>query len=268
MTRQPLRSLCGFFLVALGALWGPPAAADFEQAKDLYARGDFEMAAVEAAALKTADGYALAAQALLVNALFLKAGGLRLEALRQAHDLAKAGLENEPDHIDSHLQAAGALGLQARIKNSGQLARDARVHLKRILELDGDHALALAALGGWHGEVLQRVGRFWGKIFYGASQKTVRENFDRAIRLRPDLPSLRVGYAKALLSFPSRYRPQAGSLLKEALELTPPDELEAMSQVYGRLIFEALESNDKKRLKVLLDDVPVSEFRIMADALP
>ncbi len=56
--------------------------------------------------------------------------------------------------------------------------------------------------------------------------------------------------------------------MKEALELTPPDELEAMSQVYGRLIFEALESNDKKRLKVLLDDVPVSEFRIMADALP
>ncbi len=263
-----MRPFFGFFLVAAGAFWGPAAAADLEHARELYDRGDFEMAASEAAAVESLDGYALAAQALLVNALFLKEGGPRLAALRQAHDLAKAGLEIDPDHISSHLQAAGALGLQARVKNSGQLARDARVHLKRILELDGDHALALAALGGWHGEVLQRVGRFLGKIFYGASRKSVLENFDRAISLRPDLPSLRVGYAKALLSFPSRYRPQAVRLLKEALALSPPDKLEAMTRVYGRLILEALETNDKKRLKVLLDDVPVSEFRIMDVALP
>ncbi|MCH8202747.1 MAG: hypothetical protein IH996_06550 [Proteobacteria bacterium] len=268
MTRRPLRSLFGFFLMVAGAFWGPTAAADLEHARQLYVRGEFEMAASQAAALESVDGYALAAQALLVNALFLKMGEPRLEALRQAHDLAKAGLERDPDHIGSHLQAAGALGLQARVKRSGQLAREARVHLKRILELDGSHALALAALGGWHGEVLQRVGRFLGKIFYGASRKSVLENFDRAIRLRPDLPSLRVGYAKALLSFPSRYRPQAVGLLIEALALSPPDRLEAMTQVYGRLILEALETNDKKRLKVLLDDVPVSEFRIMAVALP
>ena len=268
MVSPPHRSPCGLLVLVVLAFQSTPATADLESAKTLYVRGAFEAAASTAAALETANGYALAAQALLVNALFLKEGGPRLEALRQAHDLAKAGLEIDPDHIDSHLQAAGALGLQARVKNSGQLARDARVHLRSILELDGDHALALAALGGWHGEVLQRVGRILGKIFYGASRKSVLENFDRAIRLRPDLPSLRVGYAKALLSFPSRYRPQAATLLKEALALSPPDKLEAMSQVYGRLILESLETNDKKRLKVLLDDVPVSEFRIMAAALP
>ncbi len=264
MTKRIRRALYSLFFLVLLLPNGAVMAADFEQARNLYTHGDFEAAALEAAALKTADGYALAAQALLVDALFFKEGRPRLKALRQAHNLAKAGLALKPDHIDSHLQAAGALGLQARVKNSGQLARDARVHLKRILELDGDHALALAALGGWHGEVLQRVGRFLGKLFYGANRKSVLENFDRALRLRPDLPSLRVGYAKALLSFPSRYRPQAVSLLKEALALSPPDKLEAMSQVYGRLILGALETNDNKRLKVLLDDVPVSEFKILA----
>ena len=268
MTSRALRFLCGFFLVVVGAFWGPAAATDFEHARELYARGDFEMAASEATALESVDGYALAAQALLVNALFLKEGEDRLEAYYRALELAKAGLEIDPDHINSHLQAAGALGLQARAKSSGQLARDARVHLERVLELDGEHALALAALGGWHGEILHRAGRFLGKIFYGASRKSVFENFDRAISLRPDLPSLQIAYAKTLLRFPAAHRARADTLLNVAIALPPPNKVEALWQVYGRLIVEVLKTSDKKRLSELLKDIPSAEIKIKLVALP
>jgi hypothetical protein len=245
-----------------------PAAADLERAKNLFASGDFAAAAGEAAALKTADGYALAARAFLVRALFFLQGEASLEALYKAHDLALAGLEIDPDHTNNHLQAAGALGLQARVKNSSRLGRRSRYHLKAILKLDPDHPSALAATGGWHGEVLYRVGRVLGKIFFGADQKSVFRNFDRAIGLRPKQLSLRVAYAKTLLRFPARYRPKATSQLKAALALTPPDKLEGLSHVYGQLILEALEAGDKKRLKALLDDVPVVEIRIRTAALP
>lgn len=268
MINPSQRCLCGLLVLAVLAFRPTPAEADFERAKNLYLSGDFEAAAGAAAALETADGYALAAQALLVNAIFLMDGEPRLEAYYRAHDLAQAGLEINPDHINGHLQVAGALGLQARVKNSGRLGRQARDHLKAILKINPDHPQALAATGGWHGEVLYRVGRLLGKLFFGADRKSVFENFDRAISLRPDLPSLRVAYAKALLRLPARYRPKAATLLNQALALAPPDRLEALTQLYARFILEALDAGDKKRLKTLLEDVPTEEIRIRAAALP
>lgn len=268
MSNRLHRRFCGLLVLVFSVFEWTAAAASFDDAQALYTRGEFEAAVSAAAALETADGYALAAQALLVNAIFLMDGEPRLEAFYRAHELAKAGLEINPDHINAHLQAAGALGVQARVKNSSRLGRRSRRHLKAILRIDPDHPRALAATGGWHGEVLQRAGRFFGKIFFGASRKSVFENFDRALGLRPDLPSLRVAYAKALLRLPARYRPRAATLLKQALALAPPDRLEALTQLYARLILEAVEAGDKKRLKVLLEDVPTEEIRISAAALP
>ena len=268
MFSPPHRSLRGFLVLIVLIFQSAPATADLESAKALYVHGEFEAAISAATALETADGYALAAQALLVKAIFLMDGEPRIEAYHRALELARAGLEIDPDHINSHLQAAGALGLQARVKDSSRLGRRSRRHLKAILRIDPDHPQALAATGGWNGEVLHRAGRLLGKLFFGADRKSVFENFDRAVSLRPNLPSLHVAYAKALLRLPARYRPKAAILLNQALALAPPDRLEALTQLYARLILEAVEAGDKKRLKALLDDVPVDEIRIRTAALP
>lgn len=260
--------LSGLSFLFLLIFQGSAAAAALEQAADLYHQGKFELAVVEAAALKTPDGYALAAQATLVNALFLLEGKPRLDAFASGLDWARAGLAIDPDHLSSHLQAAGALGLQARARRSGQLARNARNHLTRILELDGDHALALAALAAWHGEVLHSAGSFLGRIFFGANRKALNENFDRAIALRPELASLQIAYAKTLLRLSADYQTQAHALLNDAIAVSPQNEAEALWRAYGQLIFAALKSGDQERLEALLDDVPTLEIKQGAGVLP
>lgn len=257
--RGPLFPLLAAIILVLPLVimpWATPARADeLEEAFQLYSRGDFLAASNAAAKLGTARGYGLAARGRLVHAMLYLRDKELIRALDAAFILAKKGLEIEPGHIDSHLQAASALGLKARAKGSGSLGRKSLRHIKAVLAVNNDEPKALAALGGWHGEVIKRAGRFFGRLLFGARRRSVFLNFDRAIKLAPGIPSFRIAYAKTLLSFGDKFRPRAISLLRQAAALPAPDRLEEIIQEHAALILTAIREGDEERLEALLENI-------------
>jgi len=105
---KPVLLSIGVSLISLCA-----EASDSTTAKSYMASGDFEMAHTEAERLGTAEGYALAAEALLSEIMLGEAEKNKKQAKR-ARKLAEAGLEIEPTHQNARLQYAIADGFITR----------------------------------------------------------------------------------------------------------------------------------------------------------
>lgn len=78
------------------------------------------------------------------------------------------------------------------------LGSKVRQSLMIAIALEPDHAAAHAALGGYHIEVVDKVGNVVGRLTHGVSRALGLRHFERAIVLDPDSPSIRVAYANAL----------------------------------------------------------------------
>ncbi|MEZ5626158.1 MAG: hypothetical protein R3E34_01315 [Rhodocyclaceae bacterium] len=78
------------------------------------------------------------------------------------------------------------------------LGSKVRQSLMVAIALEPDHAAAHAALGGYHIEVSDKVGRVVARLAHGASRAEGLRHFERAIVLDPDSPSIRMAYANAL----------------------------------------------------------------------
>ena len=70
--------------------------------------------------------------------------------------------------------------------------------LEQAIELEPNHAEAHTALGMYHAEVINKVGKMIGAMTYGASADKAREQFERAIELAPDSPIAHIEYGNGL----------------------------------------------------------------------
>jgi len=70
--------------------------------------------------------------------------------------------------------------------------------LARTLELEPDHAEAHIALGMYHAEVIDKVGKMLGKLTYGANTETALLYFERALELTPSSPIAHIEYGNGL----------------------------------------------------------------------
>jgi hypothetical protein len=120
--------------------------------------------------------------------------GLRDVYYRRAEQLAEAVLAEEPDRAEAHFLIFAVRGRRAladgvTISEAWQL-RQLNRHLERTLELDPDHASALAAKGGLLLELPAVLGgNPAGSIAY----------LRRALELNPDGLGTRLTLARALL---------------------------------------------------------------------
>ena len=120
----------------VGLLWllvaAKGAAADLGEAQRLYAAGNMLEAARVARAAGTADGFALAAKATLVDALYIAPAAERDMLLRVAVEDADRALELDPDHVSAMLRLAVTLGhlaegedlVSAHLKGYGHQGRE------------------------------------------------------------------------------------------------------------------------------------------------
>jgi hypothetical protein len=238
-------------LLALTLLASPGAAAprrgDLAQAHALYDRGVMLKAAELARGFGTADGYALAARATLVAAIYQMRNGPDRGLLRRAADDARAALALDAGHVQAHLRLAVALGYLAEADpvnaHVAGTARESKALLDRALALAPDSAWAHAMLGVWHLRVVKHAGSLLAESLYGASLEQGRARCEEAASLAPEVLALRFGCAIALLeASPRRYTQDALEILDTVVRLPAGDVAAQLIQADARRRLDALKS--------------------------
>jgi len=139
-----------------------------------------------------------------------------------------------PDDPNSHYFHAFNLGRYSQsisiIKALSQgIGGKIHTSLQNALELEPDHAEAHTALGMYHAEIVNKVGKMLGKMTYGASAGKALEHFDRALELTPDSPIAHIEYGNGLyLLFEDDRLDEVTDLYVRATELQPVDAMEKL----------------------------------------
>ncbi len=184
-------------MALLCALLAWPAASA-ESARDLYVRGDYAAAMREGEAQNTGAALAEAARAAIADAQLRDTPCL--DCLQRAENLARRAVALDTNNADALVLFAVSLGLQARVvgmvraklNRYPEQAKDALENAVRLAPRDGS---ALAAMGGWHVEVV-RNGGILGSVLYGAKIETGKKLFQQGIMA--DLGNLVLPYQFAL----------------------------------------------------------------------
>lgn len=193
----------------------PAGAADLGAAEARYREGAMRTAAALARQADGAEGFALAAKAGLVDAVYLAPASDRRARLEQAAADARRALERDPDHVEAHLHLAIALGHLADLEDPVSAhvkgyAAEAKAHLDRALALEPDNAWAHGLLGMWHLQIVRRADAALARSLYGATEKEGVARCAKAAALAPEEPALRLGCAVSLYELdPATWRRRA-----------------------------------------------------------
>lgn len=232
----------------------------FAAAEALYDEGRFEAAMTAARALNTADGLALASRTGLVLIRYFMPPGARPAAIAMALADARRALEIDPGHLESNLQAAIAIGYRGKLRRSIGDAWAGKRYIDNALAYHPESPWALAALGGWHGEVVMEAGRFFAGALFGAGRKKSVRNFRAAIEAEPENIGVRTSFAITLLRFNRRrFEAEALELLAGTISLSAGNALAAGNALdeillrQSRDLLLALQEGRRDDLKALLE---------------
>lgn len=111
-----------------------------------------------------------------------------------------------------------------KIKNSAE----------EVVEIMPEQPLAHAFRAGVDAGIMRRVGKFTGRMTYGARTTTVEESFADALQLAPDIPIVNYEYANALI-YMNRKRDlnEAISYLEKAMKIRPEFSMDALDVMYS-----------------------------------
>lgn len=240
-----------FLLSAILLLFGRGASANtIEQATNAYVDGQFMSAAQIAESIGSSPGYALAAKSLTIHARYFADESEKKIMLERAIELAHLAIESNPNNAEAYLQLARAMGRHARQisklqKTKEKYAARTRKAIENALQINPDLAAAHVSMGRWHVGIVARAGALLARTVFGARKKDAIFHFEQAINLsqqskRNNL-EIAIGY---LILDDKKYKAEAYSLLKEAIELPTNDAYEAIIHASVHKQLQALESSD------------------------
>jgi len=210
---------------ALLALMTAGAPLDGNALFALYAQGHYEDAMREGDAANDAPGLAVAARAALADAMMRQEPCL--SCLKRGETFARRAIAADWNAADAHVWLAVSLGYEARIVGLVRARLDndpaqAKEHLEAALKIQPDNPYGLAALGGWHVEVVKTGGDFLAGRVYGASRERALALFDHAVKVAPRNVAVRyqIGLSLAGLE-PALYRGRIESELEAAIHAPP-----------------------------------------------
>jgi tetratricopeptide (TPR) repeat protein len=174
-----------------------------DQARSLFAAGDYLPAADRARAQGSAEGLALATQITCYYGRYLAPEEERLGLYEGAIEMAAAALELDPDNAFVRVQNAHALGRYSQQIGvveaiSEGLAGRMRDQIDAALALEPDNAAAHMLLANWHAAIINNSG-FIGRMIYGAEEDEVFTHYGEAIRVSPEDAQIRIEFARAVL---------------------------------------------------------------------
>ncbi len=216
-------------------------AATTEEIFAAYAKGDYEQAVKLGEAAKTAPGYAIAARAVLADAVLRDRPCM--ECLTKAEKLSRQAVAADPRHAFGQVWLAVSLGYQSRLTGIVKARlRDApgqsKLALDAAIAADPKNPFAVSALGGWNIEIVRGGGSYLARLLYGATEAQALALFDRALKLEPGNVAVHYQIALSLLGFDAdKYRARILAELKAAIASPPATTYEkAMQGRAGELL--------------------------------
>lgn len=255
---RPRLIFCLLTALLLGAAPTVASAEDpgFAAAEALYNAGAYQQALTAARALNTPDGLALAARSRLVLVRFYMDPGERDAAIEAALADARRALAMDDVHLEGNLQAAVAIGYRGKLRRSIRDAWAGKRYIDKALEHYPTSGWALAALGGWNGEVVMEAGRFVASTLFRAGRQKAVKSFRAAVAAEPGNITIRSGFAKTLLRFDRpRFEKEALALLEESVGLPARNAFDEMMMQQMQDLLAALQAGQREEIKTLLDQM-------------
>jgi len=212
-----------------------PADETLQEAWRAFHRGDFQQA-VELADEAGLEGHAVANKATGIYATYLEEEGSKkqIACFQAAIERAEAAIEAFPDDPNSHYFHAFNLGRYSQsisIVKALKQGVGGKIYksLQACIELEPKHAEAQTALGLYHAEIIDKVGKLIGSMTYGASDKKAMKHFKLSLKLTPRSPIAHIEYANGLylLYGDDRYD-EVSDLYVKASETVPLDAMERL----------------------------------------
>ena len=223
----------------LGDLEPLPGDEQLLQAWQAFHAGDFQLA-VETADALGIEGHAAANKATGIYANYLEENPERQVALfQQAIARAERAIEALPDDPNAHYFHAFNLGRYSQstsvVKAIKQgLAGKIRESLERALKLQPEHAEAHTAMGLYHAEIIDKIGKLMGSVTYGASPEAAIEHLRTAVELTPAAPIAHIEYGNGMyLLFGDRKLDAVTECYVTASEMTPRDAMEHLDVAFA-----------------------------------
>ena len=199
----------------------------------LFHAGEFQKA-YDAGLKAGGAGITVANKAQAIYANYLeKSEKTKLAMFLEVAERAEAQAAEEPKNASAHYWQAYALGRYSQgISVAKALAQGLGGKVKSALEttikLAPKHADAHIALGAFHAEVIDKVGKLLGKT-QGADAATGLKMYQQALKLNPTSAIAMVEYANGLVMLEGdKKMKQAEELYADAAACTPLDAMERL----------------------------------------
>jgi tetratricopeptide (TPR) repeat protein len=216
-----------------------PKDAAVVEAWALFHAGDFQKA-TEAGLKAGGAGLVVAHKAQSIYANYLeKSEKTKLALFLEAAERAEAHAAEDPKNPNAHYFMAYALGRYSQgISVTKALAQGLGGKVKTALEtairLQPKHADAHIALGAFHAEVIDKVGKLLGKT-QGADAATGLKMFKEALKLNPTSAIAMVEYANGLVMLEGdKKMAEAEKLYAQAAACDPADAMERLDVEMAR----------------------------------
>lgn len=240
-----MKAFAGVILAA--CLASAPACAS-DTPLTLFLAGHFARAEAAGVAENDAQGLAVAARAVLADAMMRDEPCL--VCLKHAEDISRRAIAADPKQPEGHIYLAAAMGYEARI--IGDLAAQARGYasaakqqLDTALANDPNDPWALAALGSWNIEIVHSAGATLANWLFGAKFAVGQDYYAKALALAPTNPVLRYQYALAMAAYDlPTYRQDIEEQLARAVAAPPDSAYGTFVQDRAQTLLETLRGGD------------------------
>jgi len=216
-----------------------PKEAAVAQAWALFHAGEFQQA-FDAGLAAGGAGITVANKAQAIYANYLeKKEKVKLEMFLEVAERAEAQQAEQPDNPNAWYWQAYAIGRYGQgISVAKALAQGLGGKVKHALEktiaLQPRHADAHIALGAFHAEVIDKVGKLLGKT-QGADAATGLKLFEQALKLNPTSAIAMIERANGLVMLEGDKRmKEAEGLYADAAACEPLDAMECLDVELAR----------------------------------
>ncbi len=211
-----------------------PEDKPLQEAWRCFHQGDFQQA-VQLGDAHGPAGHAVANKATGVYATYIEDDeDEQIECFKVAIRRAKKAVEQFPQDPNSHYFHAFNLGRYSQsisIIKALKQGLGGKIHksLAQALKLQPKHAEAHTAMGMYHAEIINKVGKLIGSVTYGASDKEALRHFETALKLAPGSPIAHIEYGNGLyLLYGDARLDEVTDLYVKASGMTPMDAMEKL----------------------------------------
>lgn len=230
-------------------------------AEQAFLAGSYDQAALLVRGQTDAEAALLTARTLLTKALLLEMGDPEVFALASnALHFAELARVKAPDRIETHLNIAIALGLQADhlpMQQAIQNVEAGRAAIDTARALAPNNPWVLATDAGWHLVLTGRLGPVVANVLFSASRARGLELFRKARALAPDNAKILYHFAKVrILQGDGGAAAETRAAVHRLQGLEPADALDKALQTMASALLVQADAVDGASAKFGYDERP------------